>query len=231
MIYIILQILLYLGSIAISYLCGSVNNAIIICRLLGYDIRNLGSGNPGAMNMVRSVGFWWGALTLFMDAIKGALPALLGWFLLGTRFSLEGSRIGACLCGLGVIIGHIFPVYYKFKGGKGVASTLGVCIVLNPWLGLLSFALLLIVIIITKIGFIGSFVGVGIPLIVESVKEFSTGDPVGGFALLVILAAIIFMHRKNIERLVLGTENKINLFARKNKKAGKDDKKDECKVA
>ncbi|MGN1093815.1 MAG: glycerol-3-phosphate 1-O-acyltransferase PlsY [Candidatus Neoclostridium sp.] len=231
MIYVILQILLYLGSITVSYLCGSVNNAIIICRLLGYDIRNLGSGNPGAMNMVRSVGFWWGALTLLMDALKGALPALLGWFLLGTRFSFEGSRIGACLCGLGVIIGHIFPVYYKFKGGKGVASTLGVCIVLNPWLGLLSFALLLIVIIITKIGFIGSFVGVGIPLIVESVKEFSSGDPVGGAALLVILAAIIFMHRKNIELLVLGTENKINLFARKNKKAGKDDKKDECKAA
>lgn len=225
--FIFLQIVAYVACIFVSYLGGSVNNAIIICRILGYDIRNLGSGNPGAMNMVRSVGLWWGALTLFMDAIKGALPALLGWYLLGTPFSFDGSRIGACVCGLGVIIGHIFPIYYKFKGGKGVASTLGICIVLNPWLGLASFVMLLIVIIVTKIGFIGSFVGVGIPLIVESVREFYMGDYVGGVALLSILAAIIFMHRKNIERLVLGTENKINLFAKKNKKDKPSGKKDD----
>lgn len=224
---ILVQISLYIGCILISYLGGSINNAIIICKILGYDIRNLGSGNPGAMNMVRSVGLWWGALTLLMDALKGALPAILGWYVLGTRFSFEGSRIGACLCGLGVIIGHIFPVYYRFKGGKGVASTLGICIVLNPLLGIISFALLLIVIIITKIGFIGSFVGVGIPLIVESVREFASGDYIGGFALLAILVAIICMHRKNIERLVLGTENKINLFSRKKDKPKKDDKKDD----
>ena len=194
--FIFLQIVAYVACIFVSYLGGSVNNAIIICRILGYDIRNLGSGNPGAMNMVRSVGLWWGALTLFMDAIKGALPALLGWYLLGTPFSFDGSRIGACVCGLGVIIGHIFPIYYKFKGGKGVASTLGICIVLNPWLGLASFVMLLIVIIVTKIGFIGSFVGVGIPLIVESVREFYMGDYVGGVALLAILAAIIFKTSK-----------------------------------
>ena len=120
----LLTVLMYIAFIGISYLAGSVNNAIIICRLLGYDIRSLGSGNPGAMNMVRSVGLWWGALTLLMDALKGALPALAGWYFLGTPLSFEGSRIGACLCGLAVIIGHIFPVYYKFKGGKGVASAL-----------------------------------------------------------------------------------------------------------
>ena len=130
-----LSMLMYVAFIGVSYLAGSVNNAIIICRLLGYDIRSLGSGNPGAMNMIRSVGLWWGVLTLVMDALKGALPALAGWFFLGDFCSFEGSRIGACLCGLGVIAGHIFPVYYKFKGGKGVASTLGICMVLNPLLG------------------------------------------------------------------------------------------------
>ena len=137
-----LSILMYVAFIGVSYLAGSVNNAIIICRLLGYDIRSLGSGNPGAMNMIRSVGLWWGVLTLVMDALKGALPALAGWFFLGDFCSFEGSRIGACLCGLGVIAGHIFPVYYKFKGGKGVASTLGICMVLNPLLGALSFLML-----------------------------------------------------------------------------------------
>lgn len=218
------SVLLYLGCMIASYLAGSINNAIILCKLLGYDIRGLGSGNPGAMNMVRSVGFWWGALTLIMDAIKGALPAIAGWFFLGTAYSFDGSRIGACLCGLGVIIGHIFPIYYNFKGGKGVASTLGVCIVLNPWLGLFSFLMLLAVIVITKIGFLGSFVGVGIPLIVESVREFVLGDYIGGIALLLILVAIICMHRGNIERLIEGRENKINLFGKKDK-AKKDKEK------
>lgn len=212
-----LTVFLYIICMIVSYLAGSVNNAIIICKLLGYDIRSLGSGNPGAMNMVRSVGLWWGALTLFMDALKGALPAVAGWFFLGTAYSFEGSRIGACLCGLGVIIGHIFPIYYKFKGGKGVASTLGVCIVLNPWLGLFSFLMLVLIIVITKIGFIGSFVGVGIPLIVESVREFVNGDYIGGIALLVILAAIIGMHRGNIERMIEGRENKVNLFSKKDR--------------
>lgn len=220
----LLTVLMYIAFIGISYLAGSVNNAIIICRLLGYDIRSLGSGNPGAMNMVRSVGLWWGALTLLMDALKGALPALAGWYFLGTPLSFEGSRIGACLCGLAVIIGHIFPVYYKFKGGKGVASALGISIVLNPLLGVLSFLLLLLIIIITKIGFIGSFIGVGIPLIVESVREFAAGDIIGGLALLAIFAAIIAMHRGNIERLIEGRENKINLFGKKDKPKKNNDK-------
>ncbi len=212
-----LSILMYVAFIGVSYLAGSVNNAIIICRLLGYDIRSLGSGNPGAMNMIRSVGLWWGVLTLVMDALKGALPALTGWFFLGEFCSFEGSRIGACLCGLGVIAGHIFPVYYKFKGGKGVASTLGICMVLNPLLGALSFLVLVAIILITKIGFIGSFVGVGIPLIVESAREFASSDIIGGIALLAIFAAIIAMHRGNIERMIEGRENKISLFSKKQK--------------
>lgn len=213
----IITVLFYFLFMLLSYLMGSVNNAIIICRFLNLDIRQLGSGNPGAMNMIRSVGFWWGALTLVMDALKGAVPALFGWYFLGSPYSFDGSRLGACVCGLMVIVGHMFPIFYKFKGGKGVASALGVCFVLNPGLAAFSFALLVAIILITKIGFVASFVGVGIPLIAESVAEFLVGDIIGGMFLLVILCAIIYMHRSNIQRLIEGRENKISLFgSRKN---------------
>ncbi len=214
-----INLLSYFLCIAVSYLMGSVNNAIIICRFLGCDIRQLGSGNPGAMNMIRSVGLFWGALTLAMDAIKGAVPALMGWYFLGTACSFEGSRVGACVCALFVIIGHMFPVYYKFKGGKGVASTLGVCFVLNPILAALSFLLLLVVLLITKIGFLGSFVGIGVPLLVESVREFVRGDVIGGLVLLVILCLVVYMHKSNIQRMVEGRENKIVLFGKNRRKS------------
>lgn len=214
-----IKFLSYLLFIAISYLMGSINNAIIICRFLGRDIRQLGSGNPGAMNMIRSVGFFWGALTLVMDALKGVIPALLGWYFLGTAYSFEGSRVGACVCALFVIIGHMFPVYYKFKGGKGVASTLGVCFVLSPILASLSFVLLLVVLLVTKIGFLGSFVGIGVPILVESVREFVRGDVIGGLFLLIILCLVIYMHKSNIQRMVEGRENKIVLFGKNKHKS------------
>ena len=119
---------------AISYLMGSVNNAIIICKTLGLDIRQLGSGNPGTMNMIRSLGLHWGFLTLILDAVKGIVPALLGWYFLGEEVMEFGAdKMGLYLCALAGIIGHMFPIYYQFKGGKGVASTLGVCMLSILW--------------------------------------------------------------------------------------------------
>ena len=212
---------------AISYLMGSVNNAIIICKTLGLDIRQLGSGNPGTMNMIRSLGLHWGLLTLILDAVKGILPALLGWYFLGEEVMEFGAdKMGLYLCALAGIIGHMFPIYYQFKGGKGVASTLGVCMLFNPLVTGISFVILVLIMVFTKIGFIASFIGVGIPLVWQAVVEFiefgsGSGDIVNlinGFVLLVIYGAVIYMHRGNIVRFVHGKENKIVLFG-KNKSA------------
>ena len=100
-----MTVLFYFLFMIISYLMGSVNNALIICKILGLDIRQLGSGNPGTMNMVRSLGLHWGLLTLVLDAVKGVVPALLGWYFLGEESMAFGpDKMGMYLCAASVII-------------------------------------------------------------------------------------------------------------------------------
>ena len=206
------EIFLWIVLCVFAYLYGSVNNAVIISVLAKKDIRKLGSGNPGTMNMFRSLGFWYGLLTLVLDALKGVIPSLLGSLLLG--------KLGLYVCATLSILGHIFPVYYKFRGGKGVATTIGVCFVLNWWITLISFALGVLSIVITKLGFLGSFIILGLPCVFESVMCFIGGDVIGGVILIVLYALIILMHRKNLVRFFTGKENKTYLFAKffKNKK-------------
>lgn len=217
------EIFLWVVLCVFSYLYGSVSNAIIISKFAKNDVRNLGSKNPGTMNMFRSLGFWYGLPTLILDASKGIIPALLGWFVLGEQFAFGPTKIGLYVCATLSIVGHVFPIFYKFKGGKGVASTMGVCFLLNWWITLISFVLGVITIIITKLGFLGSFIILGLPCIFESVSCFISGDIVGGIALLVLYGFVIFMHRKNISRFLNGTENKTYLFAKLFKKKDKEE--------
>lgn len=224
-----MTVLYWIILILFSYTYGSVNNAIIISNLIFHkDIRTIGSGNPGSMNMFRSFGIGGGLLTLVLDGLKGAIPSLLGWFILGQQFAFGSDRIGLYVCAVFVLIGHIFPVFYKFKGGKGVASSIGICFVMNPLVTAISFVAGVLLLIVTKYGFITSFIILGAPCIYESVVEFSRGNVFYGIVILLIYAAVIFMHRGNIARFVKGKENKTVLFGRK--KAGieptpyKDDK-------
>ncbi len=212
------EIFLWIVLCLFSYLYGSVNNAVIISVLAKKDIRKQGSGNPGSMNMFRSLGFWFGLLTLTLDALKGVIPALLGWFVLGAKFSFGGSRIGLYACATLAILGHIFPIFFKFKGGKGVATTMGVCFVLNWWMTLISFVAGVLSIVITKLGFLGSFIILGLPCIFESVWCFIYGDIIGGIILIVLYMLVIFMHRKNLIRFFQGKENKTYIFAKLFKK-------------
>ncbi len=216
------DIFLWIVLCVFSYLLGSINNAVIISVLAKKDIRKQGSGNPGSMNMFRSLGFWYGLLTLTLDALKGVIPALLGWFVLGDKFMFGENRIGLYVCSTIVILGHIFPIFYKFKGGKGVATTMGVCFVVNWWMTLISFVAGVLSIVITKLGFLGSFIILGLPCIYQSVICFIGGDIVGGIILIVLYALVIFMHRKNLIRFFQGKENKTYIFAKlfkKNKNA------------
>ena len=208
------MIVLWILCIAFAYFYGSINNAIIITGLMKKDIRKMGSGNPGAINMFRSLGIRWGTLTLVLDAIKGAVPSLLGWYCLGDKFSFGEERIGLYVCAAVVLIGHLYPIYYKFKGGKGVASTIGICFILNPALAGISLALAATVLVTTQYGFLASFTALALPCLYESISQILIGNYVEGIVILVIFAVVVFMHRKNISRFIKGNENKTILFGK-----------------
>ena len=144
-------------AVIVCYFLGNVNNALIISKLKKGDIRSCGSGNPGAMNMFRNYGFRIGLLTLMLDALKGALACVIGWFIVG-EFSFVGSELGKYVGAISVIVGHIYPICLKFKGGKGIASTIGICFVLNPLIAGISLLAGFVFIIFTKMGAIASFI-------------------------------------------------------------------------
>lgn len=185
----------------LSYLIGSFSSAYVLGKLfMKIDIRVHGSGNSGATNAVRVMGKKIGVLTFLLDFLKGIIAVLLGYILLNYR--------GGLYAGLFAIIGHNWPFYLKFKGGKGVSSTIGVFAVLNFPVALIS------VIIGVFIGVISKYVSLGsisffiiVPIVSILIDGFSN---IEFLILATILAFIgIYRHKLNIQRLFKGTENKI----------------------
>ena len=200
-----------------AYLIGNFNAAITISKCKKRDIRALGSGNPGTMNMFRNFGKAIGMLTLTLDALKGAIPCLLGWFFCGEFCHFYGSKIGLYVGALSVIVGHIFPVFYKFRGGKGVASSVGVCLVLNWWATLISFAVGALFLIFIKIGSVTSFIILAFPMALHAYRFASEGELACRILLFCIFCLTLFAHTKNIIKLYAGNERKVILFKKKQK--------------
>lgn len=217
-----------IGLIVGSYFFGNINFSIIISHLVKRDVRREGSGNPGTMNMLRSFGVKLGALTLVLDAIKGAVPAIIGWWLLGgtpdnpmSEMMMFGTdKTGLFIGGISVVFGHIFPVVYKFKGGKGVASSIGVCFVAAPIVSAIAFVIGLIFMFTVKIGSLTSFIMTGIPLIYSGVSALTLGRIAEGVLALCIYAIILCAHHSNFVRIFTGKEKQTVLFG-KNKSAKK----------
>lgn len=210
-----------IGVILLSYVIGSVNFAVIISRKANKDVRGSGSGNPGTMNMLRTFGLKLGILTLLLDVIKGAVPALIGWFMLGKEtFVFGADKSGVFIAGLAVVIGHIFPVLYKMRGGKGVACAIGVALVADPIVALASFVVALVFFIVVKIGSLASFIATGIPLIYDGVKCLTHGNVLCGVLSLAIFAIVLAAHHRNLVRIFTGKERKTDLF--KKKESGPD---------
>ena len=211
-------ILLVLGA----YLLGSINFARILSKkVMHSDITKSGSGNPGTMNMLRTYGFKAGALTLVLDALKGSIPALIGYFLFGGDGS-SSAYIGLYVGGLGAVIGHCFPIFYKFKGGKGVACVLGVFAVARPIAVLIFFVIAFIYLCIFDYASIASFIFITALTIIEAFRF--RGNMTLALLLFVLFFLTFFMHRQNIFRLLIGKENKVNLVGSL-KKLGKKNKK------
>jgi glycerol-3-phosphate acyltransferase PlsY len=195
----------------VSYLIGSANFAIIICRLLYHkDIRDYGSGNAGMTNVARTFGKVPAVLVTIGDFCKGALAMLAG-HLLSSLFGIDFPFYGAYIVAICVMLGHCFPVFYGFKGGKGILVSAGVILIINPLILLILLAIFLAVFLSTKIVSLGSITVAAmypvLTLIFGLVRQSATvvGDTltallIGGF--------VIFLHRSNIQRLLNGTENR-----------------------
>ncbi|MCH5154145.1 MAG: glycerol-3-phosphate acyltransferase [Clostridiales bacterium] len=203
-----------------SYFVGNINNAIVISRLKGKDIRECGSGNPGTMNMLRTYGKLLGVLTLILDVLKGVIPCLLGWlFMGGGQFLRFGSdRIGMYVAGIFAVLGHIYPVLMKFNGGKGAATIIGVCLTMQPLYTLGAFAFGVAFLFITHVGSLTSFIIISLPLAMEGLTAGQ--NPIGVYASVILFAMYLlslFAHRKNVYKLFHGNEGRVVLIKPKSK--------------
>lgn len=200
-------------SCVIGYLLGSINFAIIITKIVtGKDIRESGSGNAGFTNTLRTVGKIPSIFVLLGDFLKGVVSALIG---LGAVSLLTSDsqlvRFGAYVATIGAIVGHMFPLYYKFKGGKGILVTAGTLVILDPITLLIILGVFLIVVAFTRIVSISSIsAAVAFPITTISLRLIQNGDYIiwDGILSVVIAIVIIAMHRENIKRLLNGTEKR-----------------------
>lgn len=197
----------------VAYLLGSISFSVIISKkMAGFDVREKGSGNAGATNMLRSVGKKAAALTLLGDALKG-VAAILFAVIVGVIAKNSDKALLVQVAGILVVVGHTFPIFFGFKGGKGVATSLGVLLMTNWKIGLICLVFALVLMALTKMVSMGS-VGAAILfpiLVLFNNTNFIVSEGSGYFIYSVILAVIVaFNHRSNIQRILNGTENKLS---------------------
>ncbi len=185
-----------------AYLLGAIPFGFLIGRMKGIDIRLTGSGNIGATNVMRSVGKSWGILTLFLDALKGLLATVLIPMIVTTPppFWLPIA------CGCAAVLGHSFPLYLKFKGGKGVATSAGVLIGIAPLPFLVGIAVFLLLLATFRYVSLGS---IGAALAVPIAQILLYGPSTISTILAMLALVIIWRHKSNISRLLHGTENRL----------------------
>lgn len=191
----------------IAYLLGSINSSILIGRLFGVkDIRKHGSGNAGATNTLRTIGKKAAILALIGDALKGVIAILLTRLVLGMFIKGDLLRIAQYISGVAAVLGHNFPIFFQFKGGKGIVTTAAVGAMMNPFMALIVIAIGVGTIIISKYVSLGSVTAmISYPILVA----VTGGDaPYIIFSTVLMLLAVI-KHRANIKRLIKHEESKI----------------------
>ncbi len=190
--------------IVAAYLLGSLSFAVIVSRAMGLpDPRSFGSGNPGATNVLRTGRKTAAALTLLGDALKGWLAVILAR-LLAPRFGLGEDVV--LLCALAVFVGHLYPVFFRFQGGKGVATALGVLVGIDPWLGLACLATWLAV---ARLFRISSLAALAAAVLAPAYTGMLTGWGRTALAVLVIALLLVYRHKSNLVKLVAGQEARI----------------------
>lgn len=185
-----------------AYLIGSLSFAVILARVFAMpDPRSYGSGNPGATNVLRSGHKAVAALTLLGDAAKGAVAVLLARWATGT-YGLPDYV--PALAGLAAFIGHLWPVFFGFKGGKGVATALGLLLALNPWLGLACALTWLAAFMVSRVSSLSALAAAGLSPVYAWLLD---GDKVATAAIASLAVLIFWRHKANIARLLSGEES------------------------
>lgn len=192
----------------VAYLIGSINSSILISKaVMGKDIRESGSGNAGATNMLRTMGKKYAIITLVIDILKGVVALLLA--MLAIKFG--AYAVSMYIAGVAVVVGHNFPVFFGFKGGKGVATSLGVILLLDWKIGLITLVIALAIMAVSKYVSLGSVMAALVFVIIQTVVMIVTDSfDITRFICVVILGGLLIIrHRANIKRLLNGTENKL----------------------
>ncbi|NLK12149.1 MAG: glycerol-3-phosphate 1-O-acyltransferase PlsY [Candidatus Phytoplasma sp.] len=215
-----------------SYLLGSIPFGLIIGKWFKkIDIREHGSKNVGSTNAVRVLGFKWGALTFLFDCFKGIFPVVLVKYIIGNEALYIINNLDLIVIyGAAAVIGHIYPIYIGFKGGKAVATSVGVVISISPVIGVSGIALFFIIVAITKYASLASIIAtlsVGVAMWLDATiwhvwadKGPNNNSLQYNIVNLILVSALVLMiiikHRKNIFRLIKGTENKFGSKKKKN---------------
>lgn len=199
----------YLLLIIFGYLLGSIPWGYLISKVKGVDIRKVGSGNIGGTNVIRAFGLKWGLLVAILDLLKGVIPAYLAVSFLTPHQYIGGRDWQIASVAITPVLGHIFPVWLGFKGGKGVATTLGALFILLEWKILLPFLLIwLLVLAISQISSFSNLLMVSYLPLALWLNSFSLAYFILGWALFVL---IWWVHRENLKRIKEGVEPKLKL--------------------
>lgn len=203
----------YILMAVIAYAIGSVNFSVILSKkMAGFDVREKGSGNAGTTNMLRSVGKGVAALTLILDILKGVVAICIAKFIVGNIASGSNSALLVQIAGFFVVLGHTFPMFFGFKGGKGVATSLGVLLLINPLIGLICLVFALAVMAFTRMVSLGSIMAaILFPVLTIFIVDSYIAEGYNFIIFGVAMAAlVIFNHRANLKRIYNGNENRLS---------------------
>ena len=194
----------------IAYCLGSISSSVIISKkMAGFDVRKKGSKNAGSTNVLRTVGKKAALITLICDILKGVVAILIA-VLFGNIFNVNDKVLLIQIAGILVIVGHTFPIFFGFKGGKGVATAIGVLLVINWQIALICIVFALVLIILTKTVSMGS---IAAAILFPVLTLFITNHYIvtGNYIIFAIIIAliIVYNHRSNISRILKGEENKL----------------------
>ena len=209
--------IVYIIMFLIAYLIGSINFSVIISKkVAGFDVREKGSGNAGTTNMLRSVGKKAAIITLLLDILKGTISVLIA-IILGNILKEVNKELLLQIAGIAVVLGHTFPIFFGFKGGKGVATSLGIVLLTNWQIGLICLVFAITLIVLSKMVSLGAImVAILFPILTVFINSnytvLSEGKKGIDYLIYAVLMAIIvlFNHRANIKRILEGKENKIS---------------------
>lgn len=196
-------------SLIIGYFLGSINTSIIVSKAYGIDIREHGSKNAGMTNILRTLGKFAAFLTIVGDVFKSIISCLIGLYVVG--YVGGAGNLGLMAGGIGAVVGHIWPIYFGFRGGKGVLSSISVVFMMNWKIGLVLMVIFLVLVLVTRYVSLGS---TSTSLLFPVVASFYGESAVFIIFASILAILVIVMHRSNIRRLIKGEESKIGIKSR-----------------